>query len=60
MATPKYKITPTDLETPGNIRKLERDGHSNEAIHQALYKHTQGASQRYREQLMSKLYDRRK
>ncbi len=59
MTTPKYKITPKDLETPHNIGKLERDGHSSQAIHEALYKHTEGASQRQREQIMSKLYDRR-
>ncbi len=60
MTNPKYKITMRDLETRGGIAKLERDGHSKEAIMKTMYKHTDGASQQHREQLVSKLYDREK
>ncbi len=59
MTTPKYKISPKDLETPGAITKLERDGHNRHTIHEALYKHTNGADQRTRERIMSQLYDRK-
>ena len=58
MADQKYKITPRDLETRGGIAKLERDGHNRHTVHQALYKITDGASQRERENIISKLYDR--
>jgi hypothetical protein len=58
MTTPKYKITPKDLETHGGIAKLERDGHNKETIHKALYKITEGATQQDRERIISKLYDR--
>jgi len=60
MSSPKYKITPKDLETSGGIAKLERDGHDRHTIHDALYKHTDGADQRTRENIMSKLYDRQR
>jgi hypothetical protein len=60
MAKPKYKITMRDLETPGGVAKLERDGHNRHTIHDALYKHTEGAPHRLREQIMSKLHDRNK
>ena len=58
MAT-KYQISMRDLEQQGGIHKLSRDGHSKEAIHRALYKHTQGANHQVREKLISALYDRR-
>lgn len=57
MAT-KYKITMRDLETRGGVAKLERDGHSKESIMKTMYKHTAGATQRERENIISKLYDR--
>lgn len=60
MAKPKYNITMKDLETHGGVAKLERDGHNRHSIHEALYKHTEGAPHRLREQLMSKLHDRNK
>ena len=60
MSETKYKITMRDLETRGGIAKLERDGHSKESIMKTLYKHTEGASQQHREQIVSKLYDREK
>lgn len=59
MSTPKYKITPKDLETHGGVSKLERDGHDRHTIHEALYKHTDGAPHRLREEIISKLYDRK-
>lgn len=58
MSDPKYKISMRDLETRGGAAKLERDGHSRESIMKTLYKHTDGASQRQREEIVSKLYDR--
>lgn len=58
MTNPKYKITMRDLETRGGIAKLERDGHTKESIMKTMYKHTEGANQRDRENIVSKLYDR--
>ena len=58
MSNPKYKITTRDLEQRGGIAKLERDGHSKESIMKTLYKHTEGSTQRHREDIVSKLYDR--
>lgn len=60
MTTPKYKITEAHLDTPGAAAKLERDGHDRHTIHDAMYKLTEGATQRDRERIMSKLYDREK
>lgn len=54
----KYKISMNDLERHGGIDKLKRDGFNREDISKALYKHTDGASQRVRENLMSKLHDK--
>lgn len=58
MKTPKYKITANILESAGNIRKLEHDGFSREAIHKQMYKETAGASTQERRQLMKNLYQR--
>ncbi len=59
MTTPKYKITMNDLMQQGGIKKLERDGFKRETIMKEMYKHTDQASQQYREKLVSNLYDRR-
>jgi len=59
MKTPKYKISANDITTPSGVHKLERDGHSKEAIHRALYKHTEGASHRDKERILGRLYDRK-
>jgi hypothetical protein len=58
MTSPKYQISMRDLEQRGGIHKLSRDGHSKEAIHKALYKHTDGAHHQVREKIISSLYDR--
>jgi len=55
----KPKITIRDLEQRGGIAKLERDGHSREAIMKTMYKHTTGSTTAHRNELVSKLYDRR-
>ena len=60
MTTPKYKLTLNELQRPGNINKLERDGFTSEQIHKVLFKETDGISRQERTQLMEKLYDRRK
>lgn len=54
----KYKLTMNDIDRKGNIEKLKRDGFNNEAIHKAMYRETSGATQREREIIMNKLYDR--
>ena len=56
----KYKISINDLERQGGIAKLERDGFTKEQISKSMYKQTEGMPQRERQDLMSKLYDRRK
>jgi hypothetical protein len=56
----KYNPTLRDLEQPGGIEKLERDGFSNEQIHKEMYRQTEGASQQYRTRLMEQLYIREK
>lgn len=55
----KYKLTMNDIDRASNIHKLERDGFSKETIMKTMYKETAGASQREREQIVSKLYDRK-
>ena len=55
---PKSKITPTLLENEGGIAKLERDGHTRESIHRAMYDITDGASTSQRTDIMQKLYRR--
>ena len=59
MATPKYKLTINEIDRASNIHKLERDGFSKETIHRVMYKETAGASQRQREDMIRKLYDRK-
>lgn len=58
--TTKYKLTMNDIERSGGIAKLERDGFKREQIMKTMYKETAGATQREREQIVSKLYDREK
>ena len=60
MATPKYKLTMAHIDTVSNVHKLERDGFTKEQIHKVMYRETAGATQREREQIISKLYDRQK
>ena len=60
MSTPRYKIKLKDLETPGGIAKLERDGFNRDIIHRQMYQITDGASTQERTKIMSELYDRRK
>ncbi len=54
---PGYKITLRDLETPGNIEKLRHDKVSRETLSKEMYKLTDGASQEFRTNLMSRLHD---
>lgn len=60
MNNPKYKITPQDLESRGNIAKLERDGFTKDIIHKQMYKITDGMNTQQRTAMMSKLYERGK
>jgi hypothetical protein len=50
----------SDLESPGGIAKLERDGFNRESIHRQMYQITEGATTTERTKIMSELYDRRK
>jgi hypothetical protein len=59
MTKPKYTLKMSHILEQSGIHKLERDGHSKEAIHKLMYKETAGATQREREQIISKLYDRK-
>lgn len=56
----KYRLTLNHLEQHGNIKKLERDGFTREDIHRTLYNETEGASNKVREKIIQKLYDRSK
>ena len=58
MKTPKYRLTPKELESVGNIRKFEHDGFTREQIHKEMYKATDGMSTPERRNLMKKLYER--
>lgn len=55
----KYKISIHDIERQGGIAKLERDGFSREQIMKTMYKKTDGASTEQRQEIVSRLYDRR-
>jgi hypothetical protein len=57
MAT-KYKLTISELERAGNIRKLEKDGFNRDTIHRAMYKATDGATTEQRREIIQKLYKR--
>lgn len=59
MTTPKYKLTMAHIDKASNIHKLERDGFTKEQVMKTMYKETAGAPQREREQIISKLYDRK-
>lgn len=60
MAKPKYKLKIQDIERHGGVAKLERDGFNRETIIKEMYKQTDGASTRQREEIVSRLYDRQK
>lgn len=60
MKTPKYKITEQILDTPGEIKRLESDGHTRQSIVQALYRTTDGMNTQQRTAMMAKLYERGK
>lgn len=60
MTTPKYKLTLAHIDKASNVHKLERDGFTKTEIHKVMYRETAGATQREREQIISKLYDRQK
>ena len=53
---PKYQINPSHLEDKGGAERLKRDGFTRADISQALYKHTEGASQQKRNEIMSNLF----
>lgn len=55
----KYKLTMNEIDKASNIHKLERDGFTKEQIMKTMYRETAGASQREREQIIGKLYDRK-
>lgn len=55
----KYRISLNDIEQQGGIAKLERDGFKREEIMKTMYKKTEGASTSERQEIVSKLYDRR-
>lgn len=57
MAT-KYKIHINDLERPGGIAKLEKDGFSREQISKTMYDKTEGMKTQDRTKLMEKLHER--
>jgi hypothetical protein len=59
MTKTKYKLTINEIEKASNIHKLERDGFTREQISKTMYKETDGASQQYRQEIMSRLYDRK-
>lgn len=59
MTTSKYKLTMAHIDKASNVHKLERDGFTKTEIHKVMYRETTGASQREREQIISKLFDRK-
>lgn len=56
---PKYNLTINEIDKQSNCHKLERDGFTKEQIHKVMYKETEGCTQRERENIISKLYDRK-
>lgn len=54
----RYNITLRDLEQRHNVAKLERDGFTRQDIISAMYKHTDGASQEQRTEIINRIYDR--
>jgi hypothetical protein len=59
MTTPKYPLKMSHILEQSGIHKLERDGFTREQIHKVMYKESEGASRRERENIISKLYDRK-
>jgi hypothetical protein len=59
MTKPKYPLKMSHILEQSNIHKLERDGFSRETIHKVMYAESEGASRRERENIISKLYDRK-
>lgn len=56
----KYKLKISDLERIGGAVRLERDGYNREKVIKEMYKITDGATTRERQDIISKLYDREK
>lgn len=54
----KYKLTINEIDKHANVHKLERDGFTREQIIREMYRQTDGATTREREQIIQKLYDR--
>lgn len=54
----KYKVTINQLETKGEINKLERDGFTRETIIKEMYRLTDGATTQERNKIVSQLYER--
>ena len=59
MSKPKYELKFSHLLEQSNCHKLERDGFTKEQIHKVLYKESDGATQRQRQDIISKLFDRK-
>lgn len=59
MSKPKYTLKFSHLLEQSNCHKLERDGFTKADVHNVLYKESDGASQRQREDIISRLYDRK-
>lgn len=56
---PKYELKFSHLLNQSGVHKLERDGFTKEQIHKVLFKETGDSTAREREDIMSKLYDRK-
>lgn len=56
----KYTLKINDIDRPGNIEKLQRDGFTREMISKAMYRETAGASVAERRKIMSSLFERDK
>ncbi len=59
MTKPKYTLKMSHILEQSGVHKLERDGFTKGEIHKVMYKETKGASQRERENIISRLYDRK-
>ena len=57
--THKYRLTMAHILERSNVHKLERDGFSNGEIHRVLHNEMKGCTKSEKEQVISKLYDRK-